>query len=64
MVARVVLEKHIASQGYYCPGYGVAPHAATDLTVDHIVPRSKGGSDQPDNLRVLCRACNSSKHNK
>lgn len=32
-----------------------------DLTLDHIVPWSLGGSDDPDNLQTLCRACNSRK---
>jgi hypothetical protein len=32
-----------------------------DLTLDHIVPWSRGGPDTVDNLRVLCRPCNSSK---
>ena len=32
-----------------------------NLTVDHIVPQSKGGSDHPDNLQLLCGACNSKK---
>ena len=32
-----------------------------DLTLDHIYPWSLGGPDTPDNLRVLCRPCNSSK---
>ena len=27
------------------------------LTADHIVPRSSGGSDKLDNLRVLCVDC-------
>ena len=30
-----------------------------DLTIDHIFPRSYGGSNAPSNLRVLCRSCNS-----
>jgi 5-methylcytosine-specific restriction endonuclease McrA len=34
-----------------------------DLTWDHIVPLSKGGSNHPTNLRVLCRPCNSSRGN-
>lgn len=29
---------------------------------DHIVPRSKGGPDTPENLTPACTPCNSSKH--
>ncbi len=32
-----------------------------NFTVDHKVPRSKGGSDHFDNLQLLCGACNSVK---
>lgn len=35
--------------------------ATEDLTLDHIFPHIEGGSDDPVNLRVLCRSCNSSK---
>lgn len=35
--------------------------ATDDLTLDHIHPWSLGGPDTADNLRVLCRPCNSSK---
>ena len=32
-----------------------------NMTVDHVVPQSKGGSDHRDNLQLLCAACNSMK---
>ena len=35
-----------------------------NLTVDHIVPQSKGGTDHIDNLQLLCGACNSKKGNR
>lgn len=35
--------------------------ATEDLTLDHIYPWSLGGPDTVENLRVLCRPCNSSK---
>ena len=32
-----------------------------NLTVDHIIPQSKNGTDHIDNLQMLCGACNSLK---
>ena len=32
-----------------------------NLTIDHVVPRSKGGTDHLENLQLLCAACNSIK---
>ena len=32
-----------------------------NLTVDHIIPQSKGGTDHLDNLQLLCGHCNSVK---
>jgi 5-methylcytosine-specific restriction endonuclease McrA len=35
-----------------------------DLTIDHVVPRYKGGRHSWDNLVSACRACNHRKANK
>ena len=35
--------------------------AVDDLTIDHIVPRWAGGTNDLGNLQVLCRPCNSRK---
>ena len=34
------------------------------LEVDHIVPRNKGGSDDPSNLQALCYVCNAQKRDR
>ena len=34
------------------------------LTIDHIVPRSKGGLDTASNLQLLCHTCNAIKGNR
>ena len=43
-----------------CAGCGVM-FPFRNFTVDHIVPRSRGGTDHIDNLQLLCGACNSLK---
>lgn len=34
------------------------------MEMDHIVPRGRGGSDNLDNLQILCRADHAKKHVK
>lgn len=34
------------------------------VQIDHIFPRSLGGSDDLDNLRALCKSCNSKRNNR
>lgn len=33
------------------------------IEIDHIIPQSKGGGNQPQNLQCLCKKCNCSKGN-
>lgn len=35
--------------------------ATNNLCVDHIVPLARGGSNELDNLQILCWHCNTSK---
>lgn len=42
---------------YTCQHCGSRDHPC----IDHILPVVRGGSDDPSNLQVLCRSCNSRK---
>jgi 5-methylcytosine-specific restriction endonuclease McrA len=47
----------LAEAGGVCTACG-----GTDkLAIDHIIPRSRGGTNDRENLQVLCTPCNSSK---
>lgn len=41
-----------------------ASFSLTRHTIDHIVPLSRGGSNWPSNLQLLCMPCNDSKGTK
>ncbi len=47
-------------QGGYCNGCN-EHFQLQNLTVDHIIPKSKGGTDHLENLQLLCGHCNSVK---
>lgn len=51
-----------ARDEYTCQYCGVV--MPPDLEVDHIVPRSHGGSNRPDNLVAACHECNAEKGNR
>jgi hypothetical protein len=46
--------------GYKC----VNCEIESDLAIDHILPVSRGGTNEPRNLQLLCGRCNSSKGTK
>jgi len=47
--------------GKVCEAHSPAEAQTTGLSIDHIIPRSKGGSDYPSNLTTSCASCNKSK---
>jgi len=53
-IREYVKEREQAGECIYCG-------ARTDLTLDHILPLSKGGPDSPDNAIWVCQHCNSAK---
>lgn len=44
--------RKIINDGERCP-------SIDDLTIDHVIPQHLGGTDEIDNLRVMCRSHNS-----
>ena len=44
-----------------CPHCRKAIKTQDELTIDHIVPRSKGGTDNVENLQPMHKKCNSDK---
>jgi 5-methylcytosine-specific restriction endonuclease McrA len=46
-----------ARDGHTCVHCGTSEQ----LTVDHVWPHSRGGSDDMENLQTLCHSCNSKK---
>lgn len=54
------VESELDKQHHKCALSG-RPIDILTLEVDHIVPRSKGGSDELSNLRLVCRAANAAK---
>lgn len=38
-------------------------HTTENLTVDHVIAKSRGGSNRLENLQLLCFTCNGAKGN-
>lgn len=55
-VKRFVMERDV----YCCRSCGSNLYPE----IDHIIPLSRGGTNHPDNLQVLCRGCNAQKGNR
>ena len=55
-----IIDAMYTAQKCRCAGCG-HPTRKFAMELDHIVPRSKGGSDAPSNRQLLCRYCNNVK---
>ena len=54
----------VERDGLRCQGCGWVPHQVDYLQVDHNQPKSLQGTDEMDNLALLCDPCNCKKSNK
>ena len=52
-----------ARDGYRCGCCGELV-ATEDLTLDHVISRSRGGSNGPENVYTCCRSCNCSRQDR
>lgn len=56
-----VIKKLRQRDGYHC-WYCKLPFVnVLSVTVDHVIPRSKGGRHNLENLRLACKVCNERK---
>lgn len=69
-VAEIILSKPeerwiiLERDNFTCQICGATPTDSSQLHVDHIIPKSKGGSNMPSNLQTLCASCNLKKGSK
>jgi len=59
-IPKNIRERILKKYGFRC----VSCESLEELSIDHIKPYSKGGTDKEGNLQVLCKSCNSKKGNK
>ena len=58
---RSLSRKNILIRDRFTCQYCKRIFSATDLTLDHVVPRSRGGDSSWENLVTSCRRCNNHK---
>lgn len=62
VVGKMMRFEILKRDGFRCVYCG-ANAVATLLEVDHVVPSSRGGTDDPSNLVTACKGCNVGKSN-
>lgn len=59
-----VRQNVLMRDNYTCQICGATVKDGAKLEIDHIKPVSKGGTNDENNLQVLCQQCNREKHNR
>jgi 5-methylcytosine-specific restriction endonuclease McrA len=62
--SRALTRKNILLRDRYTCQYCVQTFPAGELTMDHVVPRSRGGTSTWENLVACCIPCNNQKGNR
>jgi 5-methylcytosine-specific restriction endonuclease McrA len=53
-----VVRKYVFERDHYCCKSCGRNNQQTELTIDHIIPLARGGSNDISKLQTLCRRCN------
>jgi hypothetical protein len=56
-IREYIKEQEVVGRCIYCG-------STKDLSVDHLIPRARGGPESGDNAVTACKACNSSRGDK
>lgn len=60
------VQRHfVAQRANHCCEYCLSQHefSPDPFSIEHIIPLSKGGTDEFDNLALACQGCNNKKYN-
>lgn len=49
---------------YHFTLYGIKDDKEINMTIDHVLPKSKGGTNEIQNLQTMCYTCNERKSDK
>ena len=64
LISGTTRQNVLMRDNYTCQICGATVKDGAKLEIDHIIPYSKGGTNDENNLQVLCQQCNREKHNR